>query len=1649
MDKKSTNTYSGISKSVLKSLNKNYIPETIKDENRISEIISEFITGELNTINSILNSNQILNFKDQTNQTLIHAILRNESPNITEENKLVIIQKLVSDKNVSMHTMTNYNQNPLHFACQKGYNTIIDYMIKNNCDQTLIDNYGNAPVHYLIDKFIRDCGDDDFYSQLNKQIKTVNSDELQKINKILKNESILLLYELLGEKIIDGTKYYCKDVGSDGEKIINGLKMFIKNKVQNSLSDIYNLIDKKIIEINKIFIETGISEEIKFEKAKSIIFGINNDIFELYKLDLDFKNIVWNNFLSQQKLQIKKKKDEFKKNIIKKVEEIKEIIQLKINLIQSEFVENIYAPLSKFAIGISWLYKFFIFSSNYDKLPSGDDILFLTNDKKGNLQPLINSSGNPMNLKISNIKINLSIKIKFENILKKMFNDKLKVYLNGIGNINNLDEINSYDSIFDEGLKIPHNFCFNSNKCNDYIYHIEKLDKVNHNYLLYIPNELEKDNKSYIDLKNQLNIKPNDLKNKLNYQHMILELQNLIKKSKYFTYSPIEELITIINLFCNKIIISKLDDLEVKDDDLFNIFIEKFCLFDIKYLTEYIFKVINNLVILEKYFDDINITGINGIEKTNNDFIELFNELTMADYLPNDFKYIMIKFRFIISQVFFSEEYIEKLKIKKYSEIFNLLYEHFTNVIDKLTEIVKNINEYNTYVQLEKYNEFFDLIIKSPGVKPTPIKISNTHFNNYSFNIKYPFKYSEYKNNFFKIKDEINLYEFGKNDIKPLLEEFIVNPNYKQEFISKCWDYTNTNNFNIFYLNLNKTGPNYDYNIHYNNIIVDDTNFFNEFKIEQLNYNLKKFIFDGSEFKFSRGYNLLKYDILDKVNDMTIVKSKDDKNLLCDMKFIGSNSNSDYNLITKSVNENKDLIVSWKIMNNIEIKNIDDLNTWIITNNLNDLVNMLVFMIYDKISKSNISDVFFKKVNLEFINKTDETINVSQFIGINLEYDGFDKETKINIIDTLGFIQVNPEQRQQYIYDNIKSFVKILLYEEINKEIFKIMEEIKITNLSKNKSEIEKQQILDIKKINEFNTQLKQIDKQYRDNFLSTKLIDFIRDIGTSTTLNFQEIINLSKNFKTSSANDKINDKIIGTKCLNKNKTDELMRINMNYKVLDSNGNSILTRLIEQFNIYGIQKLIEKNKTILFTYKNNNYETPIEYLIRSLKNIQLDYSSEGFKYRMERYTITLENAIKSNEQFTGIELADSSNLVSHIILNSIYLFNSYMWLQNYSYPSGWDIIDKNNLKSIFGFEIEKLLINSIEPIDLSNKYISDIKTSSETKINTYIKILENEIKELESKSKGLEMESENKFISTNYDIPGNLLEINRKIREKKQIVKEYKKLESNIDTDKYNTYKDTITNVLDKFKDKLLDMNYLTIDWGEYTSLLNELDDKYLGLIKILDIECEKLPSINNHLIKIYSRDIREKENYESVKKYFKLIFTKTFNEYWDLDRYDDSNYNITNKSIIQILKINVVGIIKNEFINTLTNYIIQLNINIKDTNTIINNIKTNDNLKKSIKIYLNECMINKIGLKNPIKSNYQINIDNQKNIIMNVLEKILEYKFDQMEQNEIKKIIEFNRFMCENIGINCYEEIIKILEDGKKISLYYEMYDLIINNIK
>lgn len=396
MEKKQTNTYGGISKSMLRTLNRNYLTEPEKDLNRINEIMSIFIEGELSSIETILNSGEILNFKDQTNQTLIHAILKNVSPNITEENKLYIIRRLIDEKNVSMHTMTNYNKNPLHLACEKGHSLIISYLIEKDCDQTLIDNYGNAPIHYLVDKFVHECGENELYSQTNKQVKLVNSLDLKKTNEILKNQSMLVLLKLFSSS---DDFYYSKDIGESGLKIINVLKKFVSNKVQSSLPLIYELIDGKINEITKIFIEPNDSTETKYEKAKNKIISINNEILKIYKIDFEFSNIVWKNFLTEQNFKIKNIKVELKKEILKQIDKIKLIFQTQIiDTLKEVITDKVHLYLTKFMSGTMYLNYFLNKYNDRDKIKYYErdkkgnivkevdlEILFLYNDENGNL----------------------------------------------------------------------------------------------------------------------------------------------------------------------------------------------------------------------------------------------------------------------------------------------------------------------------------------------------------------------------------------------------------------------------------------------------------------------------------------------------------------------------------------------------------------------------------------------------------------------------------------------------------------------------------------------------------------------------------------------------------------------------------------------------------------------------------------------------------------------------------------------------------------------------------------------------------------------------------------------------------------------------------------------------------------------------------------------------------------------------------------------------------------------------------------------------------------------------------------------------------------------------------------------------------------
>jgi hypothetical protein len=233
--------------------------------------------------------------------------------------------------------------------------------------------------------------------------------------------------------------------------------------------------------------------------------------------------------------------------------------------------------------------------------------------------------------------------------------------------------------------------------------------------------------------------------------------------------------------------------------------------------------------------------------------------------------------------------------------------------------------------------------------------------------------------------------------------------------------------------------------------------------------------------------------------------------------------------------------------------------------------------------------------------------------------------------------------------------------------------------------------------------------------------------------------------------------------------------------------------------------------------------------------------------------------------------------------------------------------------------------------------------------------------------------------------------------------------------------------------------------------MVGKLNSSYLKIIKVLNSKIQNKNTISNFFINLLKTKPIIPEQINNFEKYFTLIFDNIFADYWDLDRYEDSDYNVLNKSIIQILRINVISIIKIETINTISNYMVQITTSLKndkiiDIGQIIKDIKSNNSLLESVDKYLYECLINKLEIKNPDKNTY-MDLETQKKIIIDQLNLMTGINFDQDDIINLGKIIDFNKYLCENIGLNCLDEIKKILFDGKKMSIYYKINNVLNKN--
>ena len=243
------------------------------------------------------------------------------------------------------------------------------------------------------------------------------------------------------------------------------------------------------------------------------------------------------------------------------------------------------------------------------------------------------------------------------------------------------------------------------------------------------------------------------------------------------------------------------------------------------------------------------------------------------------------------------------------------------------------------------------------------------------------------------------------------------------------------------------------------------------------------------------------------------------------------------------------------------------------------------------------------------------------------------------------------------------------------------------------------------------------------------------------------------------------------------------------------------------------------------------------------------------------------------------------------------------------------------------------------------------------------------------------------------------------------------------------------------------------MNWDKYNLLVKEhLWNFYLPIIQLANDKnknsTNKYMSFYNYGLLNLNYKILDDSEIKLLVNYNNKIINNIYGDFYDLEKYENVEYNYINNIILNIIYLNVVNIIGIEMYSGLIEYlankytsndkITEVMQNYKHLNVIV--------LFDIIKNLLKNCVWDKLKAKNPDKV-YQDSFYYSNDLKTKI--KII-FKVDNEDDDLVfDKIINFYKGLCENIAYNINNEIVNFLNDLKKHSLLFGILGLITNNKK
>lgn len=1505
-----------------KNFNRNYISEPKIDNDHIDTTYSSFSSGEYENILEIIESNQILNFRNTKGETLIHAIIKNPASSLDETKILDIIQKLVH-KNVSINAMNEYNQTPMHLAAKFGYYEIINYLISLKSDFNKIDNYGNGPIHYIIEKFVSECKEGEFFKYSNKNIK-----RSLKMDKYEKMTDKYLILSLIAE--IEN------HVGTSPNKpidLLQKLRQMVQYYKFYKMTDINTKIDETKIKIDNLY--RKISPVSLESDIKTVLFDCVAEFNNIYT-DLKFENKLDKS--GESELINDNTLDTIESNV--KLNKIKclDDFNTKINELKKN-IESVETIIKQLLIIIYSLFKILYFSFYIHKT-------CLEVNSRG--QPAVRTARK-------------DIKIQTEKIIKEFYSDN---YLNFY---NFEDIIDIEDKIIDmrDLLEIKTMFI----RTEDFVTS-RNIDKLP----LWVDHDVNDD----IEIISHDTIPANhDDRIDINISYIrdnFLTLGNGIGALDD-KYCKLSVLLNILNYIDKYIKIIKEIDIKYTIDTYPYLYLN--------YYDEIIINIINNLIIFKRQYE---LLKINDIMYQFVLVINLLNILQNPIYgvLLSQLSWIPEKTTYDINNRDDTELLTKMNDIEVKTVIENLqhnlniqsIFFKTDDVYVKLLDIYKTKNDIIEFVNKHyslKYLESLTLLIKTNPLSTT-IKIDNFFINKFYPNTSiFPNNITSYKDKYFPE------YIFDLNALEPI----------KINLLKKYYDYDLNHLFNKNdYSTTNLQLP-------YNKIEITQPRSSYYFEITLDNKDIK-FTTD----KFHTGYNSIIYtDPTGNIDDVSIFG-----------KYFSSNLTYDVTL-------------NWVTIDSEEYNTLTEPIPIISLDNVKNIIQLITFKIIKLFTDSDI---------IQIITKTKDKLKESEIPNQIL--------TALN--DSLEYLlkPVNKSLLKKVIVEKLIFFINSYINLQINEEINNIL--VNITDkyfTSSLQALSDDKMILDVK--SQFETQLKKYT-------LNTRIPELLTNIHINTLKTITDtMVNMDSSLLAKSGERKL----LQNKCINDNKVDMLSILfrKINLRVLDKNGNTILNRLIDQFNEYAISQVLILDPEI-YTYQNNRGQNSIEYLYDIISAIDKNYTWEALDKRIRNYEYDLQVWIKAEGSFEDIELDESKHMIYNIILNSLYLFNECMWLILLKSPNGWKYEDKIKLKQLIQkvkkFNItEKLLIKSLTDEDKTMIKTRITNDSLKKKIIDMVNELKIEISSLTNSNLQLEEEKKSIELVSGTDLDTIIIKNQVLIIDKTTEITSLEAVSARLDSLDKN-----IDDIFKEINDASL-INEINMNWDNYNLLVKDhLWNFYLPIIQQANDKnknsSEKYMSFYNYGLFNLDYTIIDDDEIKLLVDYNSKIINNVYGDYYDLEKYEDIEYNHINDIILNIIYLNVVNVIGIEMYTALIEYltnkytsnekIIEVMTNYKDPKVII--------LFDIIKNLLKNCVWEKLGSKNPDIPGKYPELSFYSNELKSKI-KIIFGLLDNEDDNLIfDKIINFYKGICENVAYNVNSEIVNFLNDLKKHSLLFGILGLI-----